>query len=99
MMNGLEARNPHVERIMNNDKKIRKSESLTRLQEFSSSTLDAQTIDLVKCVNKLIDTCKDPQQQSHFKLEMEGFKKLFVQYKQSRGKVIEWDKVCRLYLK
>ncbi len=59
--------------LVGGDRQLKKSDSKTRLLEFSSTTLDAQTLDLVKHVNKMVNNTALAD-RAKFAIEMEGFK-------------------------
>jgi len=59
---------------------------------FSSTTMGSQEDFLTAHLNKMVEKAKDSERAA-FKLEMEGFKQLFAQYKSSKGKAVEWEKV------
>jgi len=86
-----QADNKRLERVVKEP--IKKSDSKVKLMEFSTSMVDSQSLDLVKYLNKMVENCKDKAAQKSFELEMEGFRQLFFQFKASKGKTIEWEKI------
>eukprot|EP01114_Cavostelium_apophysatum_P000818 TRINITY_DN1071_c0_g1_i1.p1 TRINITY_DN1071_c0_g1~~TRINITY_DN1071_c0_g1_i1.p1 ORF type:complete len:508 (-),score=134.08 TRINITY_DN1071_c0_g1_i1:76-1599(-) len=60
--------------------------------QFSRSTTATQEESLSRHLETMIAKC-DATEQPGFAAEMEGFKQLFAQFKEQKGKLIEWEKI------
>jgi len=60
--------------------------------KFSTTTIGSQADSLSIHLQKLIEK-SDPSVRASFEQEMEGFRQLFSQFREQKGKTIEWSKI------
>jgi len=63
------------------------------LSHFKQQSIANLETDVVKAVERLVETCKNDERES-FRVEMDGFKQLVARFREGKGKeTIDWEKI------